>query len=173
MVVATTTNLDFEVPTALGYYVRYTDGNGLLARSDLPTSRLKLSNVQAQQFATNLTFPSVVGLITSPSSWIAVDATVGDKTYRVVTTHLQANFPAIQLAQATELLHGPANTPLPVVLACDCNSDAANSADPTHPTYASLIAAGFVDAWSAKRPRDPGYTWPLHLEDPVGPSTPY
>lgn len=173
MVVASTTNLDFEAPTALGYDVRYTDRDVLLARSDLPTSRLQLSNVQAQRFATNLTVPSVVGPITIPESWIAVDATVRGKTYRVVTTHLQANVPAIQLAQATELLQGPANTSLPVVLACDCNSDAANSADPTHPTYASLIAAGFVDAWSAAHPSDPGYTWPLHLEDPVGPSTPF
>lgn len=173
MVVATTTNLDFEVPTALGYDVRYTDRTVLLARSDLPTSQLKLSNVQAQQFATNLTIQSVVGPLTIPESWIAVDATVRGKTYRVVTTHLQSGAPPIQLAQASELLQGPANTPLPVVLACDCNSDAANSVDPTYATYASLIAAGFVDAWSAAHPSDPGYTWPLHLEDPVGPSTPF
>lgn len=172
-VVATTTNLDFEAPTALGYAVRYTDRNVLLARSDLPTSQLHLSNVQAQQFATSLAIPSVAGPITIPESWIAVDATVRGKTYRVVTTHLQANAPAIQLAQATELLQGPANTSLPVLLACDCNADAANSADPTHATYASLLAAGFVDAWSATHPSDPGYTWPLHQEDPVGPSMPF
>lgn len=172
MVVATTTNLDFEAPTALGYDVRYTDRDVLLARSDLPTSEMQLTNVQAQQFAAHLTIPSVVGTITIPQSWIAVDALVRGKTYRVVTTHL-STVPPIQLAQATELLNGPTNTLLPVLLACDCNSDADNSADPTHPTYASLIAGGFVDAWSTAHPNDPGYTWPLHLEDPVGPSTPF
>jgi hypothetical protein len=31
---------------------------------------------------------------------------------------------------------------------------------------------GLTDTWSATRPNDPGYTWPLHLEDPIAPSTP-
>lgn len=39
-------------------------------------------------------------------------------------------------------------------------------------TYGYLTSHGLTDTWSATRPDDPGYTWPLHREDPVGPSTP-
>ena len=61
-------------------------------------------------------------------------------------------------AQAEEILDGPANTPLPVVLVCDCNSSA-NAADPdATPTYALLRNAGFGDAWATKHPGADGLT---------------
>jgi hypothetical protein len=68
------------------------------------------------------------------------------------TTHLEGLDPLVQLAQAAEILAGPANTPLPVVLVCDCNSSA-TAADPdATPTYALLRNAGFGDSWQGSTP---------------------
>ncbi len=54
---------------------------------------------------------------------------------------------------------------LPVVMAGDFNSAAAGGPD-TNTSYTNLIAGGFTDAWNATNPSNPGFTWPLHLEDP-------
>ena len=90
------------------------------ARTDLPASQLQLSNIQAANFATNLTVPigATGQFFTNLCGWGAVDAKVRGKTFRFVNTHLQAESPnplanAVQLAQARELLTGPASTPLP------------------------------------------------------------
>jgi len=32
-----------------------------------------------------------------------------------------------------------------------------------------LLGAGFIDVWSKAQPSDPGFTWPLHGEDPFTP----
>ena len=171
--IAVTTNIDLEAPTLLGYDVRLTDENALLARTDLPTSQLTLSHVQAQTFTTNLVVTNpVIGTLTFPCSWIALDAKIRGKTFRFVTAHLES-FPPVQAAQANELVQGPGNTALPVVFAGDFNSNAEQSGGDQTATYPELIAAGYRDAWSAAHPSDPGYTWPLYLEDPlITPATP-
>jgi endonuclease/exonuclease/phosphatase family metal-dependent hydrolase len=100
--------------------------------------------------------------VTVERGWVSVDAKVRGKTFRFINTHLepidiapQAQA-AIQLAQATELLQGPANTSLPVVLVGDFNSPADGSGTDT---YEVLVGAGFEDTWSQTHPGDPGYTW--------------
>jgi len=55
------------------------------------------------------------------------DLTVGDRTVRVVNTHLERFDPAIQIAQPAELLGGPA-TPLRVVILGNLNSAPARAA---------------------------------------------
>ena len=57
----------------------------------------------------------------------------------------------VQAAQANEILQGPANTTLPVVLVCDCNSNANGTG-----TYGNLITAGFEDAWNQTNPDGSG-----------------
>lgn len=56
---------------------------------------------------------------------------------------------------------------LPVVLAGDFNSDASGNPDAVDKpdSVALLTQAGFTEAWHALHPNDPGYTWPLFLED--------
>jgi endonuclease/exonuclease/phosphatase family metal-dependent hydrolase len=101
--------------------------------------------------------------------WIAADIKLRGKPYRFITTHLESLSSAIRSAQAAELLSGPANTDKAVVLAGDLNSDA-DSADPMqNEAYAALVGAGFFDAWISAHPNDPGFTWPLHGEDPFTP----
>jgi endonuclease/exonuclease/phosphatase family metal-dependent hydrolase len=144
------------VSTAVGLReIRVTDREVILGRAD---SGLQLSNVQTANFQVNVVFPTLVGPFTSLRGWASVDATAGDTTVRFVTTHLEGVDPLVQLAQAFEILTGPALTPLPVVLVCDCNSSA-SAADPdATPTYALLRNAGFGDAWARKHPGADGLT---------------
>ncbi len=146
-VVVQSINFDAELPSALGFDVRHTDREVILARADLKTSDLKLSNAQGGNFVTNCTIPSpIVGPITFRRGWVAVDVKIRGKSFRFISTHLDvACLPftsAIQQAQAAEVLSGPAATGLPVVLVGDFNSPS----DGTGVTYNNLIAAGFADA---------------------------
>jgi len=135
--------------------IRLTDREVILARTDLRTSELKLSNPQEGHFTTNLSFPTPFGPFELRRSWASVDAKVRGKTFRFVTTHLDADSPVVQVAQASELLAGPANTDLPVILVGDFNSPADGSGTST---YSAIVGAGFHDAWSATHPSDPGFT---------------
>jgi hypothetical protein len=160
-VVAEVKNFVGEIPamslpgvTGLGL-VSFTDRDVILARTDLNRDRLFLSNVQSGKFEKNLIVQSVVGELTISRGWASVDVTVRGKTFRFLTTHLEAFSPEIQVIQANELLAGPGNTSLPLIFAGDFNSNA-NAFDTA--TYGNLIDAGFVDAWSQIDPLDPGYT---------------
>lgn len=168
--VAIQTNIDAEAPSALGFDVRLTDRDVLLARTDLMTSELKLSNVQAQHFDTNLEITNpILGTLVIPQGWISVDAKIRGKQFRFITTHLDGFSPLVRLAQANELVQKPGNTKLPVVLAGDFNSDA-ESVDPDqNGAYQLLVGSRFEDAWARVHPRRSGFTWPLHGEDPFTP----
>ena len=141
--------------------IRLTDRDVILARSDLPVSNL--SNAQKANFFNNLSFPigNAGKSITILRGWVSVDVQAGGKKFRFINTHLEQEnsqnpaFNPIQLAQANELLSGPANTSLPVILEGDFNSRADGSGTPT---YANLIGAGFADAWGATHPGEPGNT---------------
>jgi endonuclease/exonuclease/phosphatase family metal-dependent hydrolase len=161
--VAIMNEFDLEGPTSLGFDVRYTDRDVILARTgdDAP----ELSNVQQQHFATTLTLPTVFGPVTVLRGWESVDVNIRGRFFRFVMTHLEEASASVQVAQGNELLQGPGNTSLPVVFAGDFNSAAAGGPHRT-PTYGNLIAAGLVDSWNVAHPIDPGYTWPLHGEDP-------
>jgi endonuclease/exonuclease/phosphatase family metal-dependent hydrolase len=168
--VAVLTNFEAEAP-ALGaagaFDVRFTDRLVLLARTDQKTSQFKLENVSAQHFNTNLTLPTpTLGALTIPRGWIAADVKTRGKTYRFVATHLESFYQPVGYVQATELLAGPANTTLPVVMAGDFNADAGGADPSTHATYQLLLSGSFLDAWAETHPNDPGFTWPLFLTNP-------
>jgi endonuclease/exonuclease/phosphatase family metal-dependent hydrolase len=161
---ATITDFDFELPSALGIDIRRTDREVLLVRTD---SDVLLTNVQARHFETTTPIDSpLLGQIQVPASWISADVRIRGKQFRVVTTHLDNFSPLVRLGQASELLQGPANTSLPVVLIGDFNSDANNSDPDLNGAYRLLVDGGLLDAWSEIHPGDPGFTWPLHDEDP-------
>jgi endonuclease/exonuclease/phosphatase family metal-dependent hydrolase len=148
--------------------IRLTDRDVILARTDLPASQLRLSNIQTANFATNLTVPigATGQLFTNLCGWGAVDVKVRGKTFRFINTHLQVESPnplanAIQVAQAGELLTGPASTPLPVILVGDFNSRADGTGTAT---YSLLLAAGFHDVWSQTHPNELGNTFGHNAE---------
>ena len=140
------TGTDVEVPAGLPptLDVRFTDRVTLLARTDEKTADLKLSNAQSGTYPTGLTIQSIVGPIPAPRGWVSVDVKIRGKSFRLVTTHLDAFSPVVRNAQAAELLAGPAATDLPVVAVGDFNSGPGG--DPA--AYGILLAGGFSDAWN-------------------------
>src|ERR687897_2585327 len=162
--VAVTKNFDVENPgyTAPGVLqdIRLTDRDVILARTDLPSSELKLSNVQTANFHTNASLPigDTGQFVTISRGWGSVDVTSGGHKYRFINTHLEQEgiFNQVQVAQGNELLSGPANTSLPVILVGDFNSRADGTGTPT---YSNLTGAGFTDAWSVTHPGELGNTF--------------
>jgi endonuclease/exonuclease/phosphatase family metal-dependent hydrolase len=118
---------------------------------------MKLSNIQAANFTVNLQIPLPGGQVfTSLRGWNSVDVQVRGKDVRFINTHLEPDVAPIQLLQAAELVAGPANTSMNVIMAGDFNSAADGS---NTPTYGFLLGAGFADAWTQTHPGDPGYTY--------------
>jgi endonuclease/exonuclease/phosphatase family metal-dependent hydrolase len=149
--VAVTNNFHVEAPGFFGTGFRsvsLTDRVAILARTDIP---LAISNVKTGNFATNTEIPLLSGPFKVLGGWASVDAT-RRTTARFVTTHLDPILAPVRTAQAAELVAGPLNTTLPVVLTCDCNSD------PSTAAYATLTASGLGDAWLQARENEPGFT---------------
>jgi endonuclease/exonuclease/phosphatase family metal-dependent hydrolase len=152
-VVAIVPNIDAQLPTALGFVARVSVRDAIIARSR--GADLKLSNVQVQGFLFNRTFPTAFGVpLLNPRGWASVDVEKNGRTFRFATAHLEQPDPPnqTQVLQAHDMIHGAGNTPLPVVFVGDFNSL------PGSPGYLKFINAGFMDAWSLKRPGDPGFT---------------
>ena len=158
--------LDFSSPNFL-QDVRLTDRDVILARADLP-GVFSVANGQGARFEQNLSFVGpLLGEIVIFRGWTAVDATINGRTVRILNSHLERSSPVHQIAQGQEILAGPANTSLPVIVLGDLNSAAGAGAVPGQsdtPTYANMLAAGFSDAWTVKRGDDPGFTC-CHAED--------
>ena len=171
--IATLNEFDAEAPSALGINIRFIDRDVMLARADLHVSELKLANIQAQHFTTNLSFVNpVLGLVTIPRGWISVDGKIRGKSFRFINTHLESFHPAIQAIQSSELVLGPANTDLSVILAGDLNTDSASGDPAGNAGYQILSSSGFIDLWALLNPGNPGYTWSLHLGDSLTSTTP-
>jgi endonuclease/exonuclease/phosphatase family metal-dependent hydrolase len=135
---------DVELPAGFPPMdVRFTDRVTVLARTDEKTADLKLSNPQSGAYPTRLTVQTAAGPITVPRGWVSVDVKIRGRSFRLVTTHLEAFSPLVRNPQAAELLSGPANTDLPVVAVGDFNSGPGG--DPA--AYGILLSGGFSDAW--------------------------
>lgn len=134
-------NADVEVPMVVNLNplafddVRLTDFDVVLARSDVKISRVTTANYAA-------TLPVESLGIKIPRGYVAVDATIGGKTYRFVNTHLEPGFIPVQMAQAEELVVTLQDEGLPVILVGDLNTPA-----PDGTTYQFLGAQGYVDMW--------------------------
>lgn len=154
--IVTQTGLDVEVPGLFDaglMDVRLTDREAILLRADLVDNVI---SSQGAQFDSGVSFVTPFGTIKSPKAWVATDLQLSeDQTVRFVSTHLEAVVPAIQVLQADELLEGPANTSLPIVLLGDFNSNAEGTGTAT---YSNLITNGdFRDAWK-EEDRGQGFT---------------
>jgi hypothetical protein len=143
--------------------VRLTMRDVLLKRAD---DRVKVLASGGGQYAARLPF-SVAGVtfqFIRGYNW--ADVRVGAKTLRVINTHLESQFSFLALAQAHELLAGPANAPWKtVVVVCDCNSDPLNhTTKPGDPTPHSAPydfmtgPGGLTDEWLQFAPAEQGWT---------------
>ena len=169
------TNWDATVPTSLGLYARGTWRLAILARADLDPADFFFSNFQHGIF-TAMFVPHLYALdghpdlcpvdlssngacrMPWPRGWVSADVFYRDKQFRIIDTHLDNVSPLLEIPQAIELLNGPANTSLPVIVAGDLNCDCSNPQDPMHATCLNFRNARFIDAWPTANPSDTGYT---------------
>ena len=92
-----------------------------------------------------------------------VNAKVDGRKFRFITTHLEAFGSALALAQAQELLAGPAARRGHTIMVGDFNSDPLDdSVDDSgvmhRAAYRAVRAAGFFDAWLKWAPAEEGWT---------------
>jgi endonuclease/exonuclease/phosphatase family metal-dependent hydrolase len=140
--------------------VRLTQREVILARR---APGVKLTRAQGGTYAAFVTVPTIIGVpVALPWAWASVDVTRNGRTFRFATTHLDPISGIAQGLQASEFMAGPGNTTLPIVWVGDFNSDAQATVITGVPsataTYGSILAAGYLDAWSARHPSEPGFT---------------
>jgi endonuclease/exonuclease/phosphatase family metal-dependent hydrolase len=146
------------------FKVKFTSRDAIIARTDLPPGDLRLGPPQIGSYKNIRVTPLADGKkYSDPVGWASVDVRSRGRDFRFVTTHLDPgslknNIPELAHAQAQELLETAMNTPLPVVLVCDCNATADISANPSFATYKVFRDAGFVDAFKAAHPDQSGFT---------------
>lgn len=137
-------NTDVELPmvtsaTPTFADVRLTDYDAILARRDVATA-----NPVARTFTMTLPVPGTP--IVVKRGFVAADATVSGRTYRVVNTHLESAHPGVRLGQAAELVQYLAGETRPIIALGDFNSDAVTGEQ----TYQFLLSQGYADAWLAR-----------------------
>jgi hypothetical protein len=161
-VAAAIENFDVQIPglTSEGLHeIRLTDRDAILVRTGAGAHvHWSPADVQGGNFGAFAPVPTPLGTLPLVRGWLAVDVRVAGTPARFLTTHLETVSAAVQLAQAQELLAGPAETGLPLILVCDCNSSADGIGPDATPTYGALLAAGFEDAWRSAHRHAPGYT---------------
>jgi endonuclease/exonuclease/phosphatase family metal-dependent hydrolase len=136
---------DNEVPTTLGFDIRLTDRDVILAKAALPPDELEVVNALSANYVTNLSVPTVAGPVTIKRGWTAIDAIVNRTGFRFVNMHLEAFTAFHRAAQAEELLSGSATkTPLPIIIVADLNSPPGELAPSA---YTNLYQGGFIDTW--------------------------
>ena len=121
--VAAAVNGDVALPSAAGILVGLSDREAILARED---AELTLANVQSARLRQHAADPDPAGTFGLARGWMSVDATLrGTRSASSARISRSPGSPAAaaaQLAQAGELLAGPADTDLPVVMLGDFNS---------------------------------------------------
>ncbi len=129
----------------------------ILARSDLPAGELQLSNPKSGTYScefckVTIENPLTKEVIPFTDSWESIDANFEGRAFRFITTHLDALEPSgiVRYLQTKELIEGPANTALPVVVSGDFNNGPNTLPPPYGPAgYDAFIQAGFTDTWTA------------------------
>jgi endonuclease/exonuclease/phosphatase family metal-dependent hydrolase len=157
---------DAELPSGLPptQDVRLRDRVVVLVRRDgHGKHELETSNPQSGRYAAAITVPTAAGPITLPRGWASVDVTMNGRSFRFVTTHLEAFSSQIRNPQATELAAGPTATSTPVVLVGDFNSRPGTDTS----AYGILGGAGFTDAWQGADGLTCCHAVDLHNPDPT------
>jgi hypothetical protein len=160
--------LAFPIVTPSGIVaVGMVESGAIIARTDLPVSQLKLSDPMSGTYNARLPVipnpldPDPPHGFLFTNSWQSVDAKVRGKSFRFITTHLDALAPEGRLTgpQALELLAGPASTSLPVIVTGDMNSGLRSAPQ----AYEEFLAGGLTDTWVAAGLGPPPLTC-CHLE---------
>lgn len=136
---------DAEVPTTLGFDVRATDRDVILAKR---TRRVRTRNESSDRFDGGLQGSLFGGTVQFrlERGWTATDARVGRARFHLVNTHLESADALVRRDQARELVApgGPATATEPVVLLGDLNSDDDTVQGNDRLAYHVVTNAGFV-----------------------------
>ncbi len=150
--VASNDNFSDELEMSDTDQVRFTDRDVILARTGAP---IQLSNPQSHRFLTRLPLPHPAGhLFIVPRGWSAVDVTTGGTTVRFVDTHLESIESHACALQAGELSASLSQSPYPVIVVGDLNSEPTDS----NGAYGVLANAGYQDSWIATHGPAGGFT---------------
>ena len=173
--VSSFTTWDAIVPSTLGF-IRNTWRVAFLARADLDPDDFSFTNIGGGKWTA--TFVAHLYALDHrddlcpvplrpsdgscrmpwPRGWVSSDVFYRDKRFRIVGAHLDSASALLEIPQALELLSGPANTTLPVIVAADLNCDCSDVNDPMYATCLNFKKAGFIDSWKVAHPFEPGYT---------------
>lgn len=121
--------------------VRLLDSDVVLARQDVVVSGVTAGNYFA-------VLPTAFANI--PRGYVSLNATVGQKTYRFVSTHLESyseEIVDIRMAQAWELVGILSGETLPIIMVGDFNTYAPSSLNTAWPTYEFFVGSGYTDVW--------------------------
>ena len=146
-VAALNNNAKGELPDNNGNLLQFLERDAILIRKN---SNLDIIGKQEANFQTNLTIPLAGQPFTILRGWSSIDVKIDGKVFRLINTRLDPSVESIRNAQALEILQGPANTSLPVVIIGDLN------AIPNSSTYNLFITTGFKDLWN-KVGEGPGF----------------
>ncbi|MGG0177564.1 endonuclease/exonuclease/phosphatase family protein [Gottfriedia acidiceleris] len=138
-VAAQNRNFTIQLPDSNGNFVRLMNRDAILVRKE---KDFKVIKSQEANFQTNLIVPIGGQPFTVIRGWSSVDVKKDGQVFRMINTHLDPAVEAIRNAQANEILQGPANTHLPVIITGDLNSI------PNSTTYNLFINEGFQDVWN-------------------------
>jgi endonuclease/exonuclease/phosphatase family metal-dependent hydrolase len=158
------------LPDTSNHVIGVQDQEAILARTDEPRGFLNVSDPQFGVFAAHVSipFPGLPAPLPVNRGWGSVDVQTRGDRFRFINTHLESNDATVNELQAKELLAGPANSNMPVVLVGDFNAEASGAGSPT---YSDLIGGGLTDAWTQTQPTAPGYTW--GRDNLANPTTPF
>ncbi len=162
-------------PDGFRILVEVEDRDVILARSDVAATAIRVdftgycSKLSADgcNYDWVLGGPTPVGPITVERGFVAVDATVGQKDYRFVNTHLEEKFPAdpsfsiIQALQAWQLimvLHATIPPKTSLILVGDMNSSPVDLPVGMPTPYQQFLTALYTDAWLLRPGKVPGLT---------------
>ncbi len=134
--------------------IRLTDRSAILVRTaDLSIQGLTFTNKQSQDYTTNTIVTTLAGPVTLLGGFESVDVTVfGFTIARFISTHLDGFSQTVRNAQAQQLINGPINTKIPVIMSGDLNTAPGSS------TYNLFTTAHLTDSWTLVNPNDPGLT---------------
>lgn len=140
---------DYEAPTALNYDVRLVQRDVILIREG---SKVRVGRTFARGFRDTFDPPTVVGVARQNRGYVGVDARLGNRRFRFVTTHLEAYSPEIADKQMKQLLRNDlASKRRQSILVGDFNSDPKSAggdergAERTPNAYRSVLDAGFFN----------------------------
>ncbi|KAA0764395.1 endonuclease/exonuclease/phosphatase family protein [Bacillus sp. SH5-2] len=138
-VAALNNNVKVELPDSNGNLVQFLERDAILIQKD---HNLDVIEKQEANFQTNLTVTIAGQSFTIIRGWSSIDVKIDGQIFKMINTRLDPTVESIRNAQALEILQGPANTSLPVIITGDLNSP------PNSSTNNLFIAAGFKDTWN-------------------------